>query len=163
MVWVVAEGMVGGCLQGEGLVETISREVAVIGGGEFKSVGGHGLLRWQVPAAVGARAGGGVFVLLAQTESLAAVEAVLGQRTHVLLREVALGVAASWQQLLALSGGGREAIRVGRCVDPGQRKRACKKRGRKKIEGVISCPKPQTILQPLTPCITLALLLLFHY
>lgn len=132
MVWVVAEGMVGGCLQGEGLVETISREVALIGGGEVKSVGGHGLLRRQVPAAVGARAGGGVFVLLAQTKSLTAVEAVLGQRTHVLLREVALGVAASWQQLLALGGGGREAIRVGRCVDPGQGKRACKKRGRKK-------------------------------
>lgn len=122
----------GGCLQGEGLVETISRGVALIGGGEVKSVGGHGLLRRQVPAAVGARAGGGVFVLLAQTDSLAAVEAVLGQRTHVLLREVALGVAASWQQLLALSGGGCEAIRVGRCVNPGQRTRACKKRGRKK-------------------------------
>lgn len=75
----------GRCLQGEGLVETISREVALVGGGEVKSVGGHGLLRRQVPAAVGARAGGGVFVLLAQTDSLATVEAVLGQRTHVLL------------------------------------------------------------------------------
>lgn len=85
MVWVVAEGMVSGCLQGEGLVETISREVTIIGGSEVKPVGGHTLLRRQVPAAVRTGAGGGVFVLLAHTDSLAAVEAALGQGAHVLL------------------------------------------------------------------------------
>lgn len=58
MVWVVAEGMVSGCLQGKGLVETVSGEVPIVGGSEFKPIRGHTLLRRQVPAAVRARAGG---------------------------------------------------------------------------------------------------------
>lgn len=115
MVWVVAEGMVSRCLQGEGLVETVSGEVPLIGGSEVKPIGGHTLLRRQVPAAVRTRAGGRVFVLLAHT-----IEAALRQGAHVLLREVALGVAAPWQQLLALWRGGGEAIRVRRSVQPRQ-------------------------------------------
>lgn len=120
MVWVVAEGMVSGCLQGEGLVETISGEVTLIGGSEVKPVGGYALLRWQVPAAMRAGAGGRVFVLLAHADRLAAIEAALWKGAHVLLGEVALRVAAPWQQLLALCGGGGEAIRVGRSVQPRQ-------------------------------------------
>lgn len=120
MVWVVAEGMVCGCLQGERLVETISREVTIIRGSEVEAIGGHTLLRRQIPAAVRTRAGGWVFVLLTHTNRLAAIEAALGQGAHVLLREVALGVTAPWQQLLALCRGGGEAIRVGRSVQPRQ-------------------------------------------
>lgn len=119
MVWVVAEGMVGGCLQRERFVETISREVPLVWGSEVKPVWGHSLLRRQVPPAVGSRAGGRVFVLLAHAHGVTAVEAALGERAHVLLREVALGVAAPWQQLLALRGGGGETLRVRRGVEPG--------------------------------------------
>lgn len=109
-----------GCLQGKGLVETVSGEVPIIGGSEFKAIRGHALLRRQVPAAVRAGARGRVFVLLAHTDGLAAEEAALWQGAHVLLREVALRVAAPWQQLLALCRGGGEAIRVGRSVKPRQ-------------------------------------------
>lgn len=59
-------------------------------------------------------------MLLAHTDRLAAIEATLRQGAHVLLREVALGVAAPWQQLLTLCRGGGEAIRVGRSVEPRQ-------------------------------------------
>lgn len=85
MVLVVAEGVVSGCLQGERLVEAVSREVAVIRGSEVEPVGGDALLRRQVPAARRTGAGGGVFVLLTHTERVAAVEAALGQGAHVLL------------------------------------------------------------------------------
>lgn len=85
MVWVVAEGVVSGCLQLEGLVEAVSREVAIIGGSEVEPVGGDALLRRQIPAAGRTWAGGGVFVLLTHTDSIAAVEAALGQGAHILL------------------------------------------------------------------------------
>lgn len=85
MVWVVAEGVVSGCLQGEWLAEPISGEVTLIGGSEVKPVGRHSLLRRQVPATVRTGAGGRVFVLLAHAERLASVEAALGQGAHVLL------------------------------------------------------------------------------
>lgn len=106
----------GRCLQGEWLVETVSGEVPLIGGSKFKPIGGHALLRRQVPTTVGAWARGWVFVLLAHTNRLTGVEATLLQGAHILLREVALGVAAPWQQLLALCRGGGEAIRIGRSV-----------------------------------------------
>lgn len=127
VVWVVAEGMVCRCLQGERLVETISREVPLIRGSEVKPVWGHSLLWCQVPPAVGSGAGGRVFVLLAHAHGVPAVEAALRKRAHVLFREVTLGVAAPWQQLLALYGGGGEALRVRRSIKPGhevRRKRA---------------------------------------
>lgn len=160
MVWVVAEGMVSRCLQWEGLVETITREVPIIGGSEVKAIWGHTLLRWQVPAAVGASTGRWVFVLLTHAYRITAVEAALVQGAHVLFREVALGVAAPWQQLLALCRGGGEAIRVGRSVEPRQeggggrrgREESVRRRGKK--EGVISCPNLKqlsNISQPLTP------------
>lgn len=140
MIWIVAESMVSRCLQGEGLVETISREVPLIGGSEVKPIWGHALLRWQVPAAVGTGGCGWVFVLLAHTNVVAAIEAALGQGAHVLFREVALGVAAPWQQLLALCRGGGEAIRVGRSVQPrqeggggGEEKRVWEEEEKKKV------------------------------
>lgn len=83
MVWVVVESVVSGCLQRERLVKTISREVAVIRGGEVKPVGRDALLGGQVPPAVGTRAGGGVFVLHAHGDGLTAVEAGLRQGAHV--------------------------------------------------------------------------------
>lgn len=140
--------MVSGSLQGEGFVEPVSREVPLVGGSEVKTIGGHTLLRRQVPAAVRTRAGGRVFVLLAHTEGLAAVEAALRKRAHVLLREVALGVAAPWQQLLGLSRGGGEAIRVRRSIQPRQegKRRECEKRREEKIRCYF-LPKPQTIYQ----------------
>lgn len=46
MVWVVAEGMMSGSLQGKGLVETISGEVPIIGGSELKPIRCNTLLRW---------------------------------------------------------------------------------------------------------------------
>lgn len=58
-------------------------------------------------------------MLLSYAEGLAAEEAALGQRAHVLIREVALRVAAPWQQMLAFCRGGCESIRVGRSVQPG--------------------------------------------
>lgn len=85
MVWVVAESVVSGRLQGEGLVEAVSREVAIIRGSEVKPVGGDALLGRQIPAAGRTGAGGGVFVLLTHGDSIAAVEAALGQGAHILL------------------------------------------------------------------------------
>lgn len=73
----------GRCLQRERLVNTISREVAVIGGSEVKPVGRYALLRRQVPSAVGTRAGGGVFVLRAHRDGLTSIEAILRQGAHV--------------------------------------------------------------------------------
>lgn len=96
VVRVVAERVVSGCLQGEGFVEAVPREVPIEGGSEVEPVCGHALLGRQVPAAVGTRAGGRVSVLLAHGHGLAAEEAALGQGAHVLLREVPLRVAASW-------------------------------------------------------------------
>lgn len=130
MVGVVAEGMVSRRLQGEGLVQAISREVALVGGSEVDAVWGHGLLRRQVPAVVRTGAGRGLFVLLAHPDGLAAVEAALGQGAHVLLGEVALGVAVPRQHLLALGGGGREAIRLRGSVQPKRqgKRRQCEKR-----------------------------------
>lgn len=84
MVWVVVESVVSGCLQGERLVKTISREVAVIGGSEVKPVGRYALLGWEVPPAVGTRAGRGVLVLRAHGDGLSAIEAGLRQGAHVL-------------------------------------------------------------------------------
>lgn len=84
MVWVVVESGVGGCLQGERLVKTISGEVAVIGGSEVKPVGCYALLRREVPPAVGTRAGRGVLVLCPHGDGLAAIEAGLRQGAHVL-------------------------------------------------------------------------------
>lgn len=107
-------------LQGERFVETISRKVPLVRGREIKPVWRHALLRRQVPAAVGSGVGGWVFVLLAHTNGLAAIEAALRQGAHVLFREVALGVAAPRQQLLALCRGRGEAIRVRRRVEPRQ-------------------------------------------
>lgn len=157
MVWVIAEGMVSGCLQREGLVETISGEVTLIGGSEVKPVWSHALLRWQVPAAVRTRAGGWVFVLLAHTDRLAAVEAALGQGAHVLLREVALGVTAPWQQLLALCRGGGEAIRVRRSVQPrqegggGEEKSVRREKKKKVLFPAQTSNYLSNISQPLTP------------
>jgi len=132
MLWVVAERVVSGRLQGEGLVETVSGEVPVVGGREVEPVGGHALLRRQVPAAVRPGAGRRVFELRAHGDGLAAEEAALGQGAHVLLREVALREAASRQQLLALCRGGGEAIRVGGSVQPvGERE----ERGGRREEG----------------------------
>lgn len=158
VVWEVAEGMVSGCLQGKGLVETVSGEVPIIGGSEFKPIRGHTLLRRQVPAAVRARAGGWVFVLLAHTQSLTAIEATLRQGAHVLLREVALGEAAPWQQLLTLCRGGGEAIRVGRSVEPrqegggGDEKRVWEVEEKKKVLFPAQTSNYlSNISQPLTP------------
>lgn len=152
MLGIVAEGVVSRRLQGERFVETISRKVPFVGGREIKPVRRHALLRRQVPAAVGGR----VFVLLAHTDGLAAIEAALRQGAHVLFREVALGVAAPRQQLLALCRGRGEAIRVGRGVEPRQERgggeESVRRRGKK--EGVISCPdlkQLSSISQPLTP------------
>ena len=74
-------------------------------------------------------------MLLAHPDGLPAIEAALGQGAHVLLREVALGVATPWQQLLALCRGGGEAIRVGRSVQPRQegKRRECEKKKKKKV------------------------------
>lgn len=101
-----------GRLQRERLVKTISREVPFVRGSEVEAGRGYPL----IPAAVRTRARGGVLVLLTHAYSVPSVEAALGQRAHVLLREVSLGVAATRQQLLALCGGRGEAVRVGRGV-----------------------------------------------
>lgn len=137
MIGVVTDGMVSRCLQGEGFVETVSREITLVGGGEVKPIGGNALLR-EVPAAVRAGTGRRVFVLLAHSDRLPAVEATLRQGAHVLLGEVALWVAAGSQQLLALCRGGGEAIRVRRCVQSRQERT---RREYEKKKGVISCPQ----------------------
>lgn len=152
MVGVVAEGVVSGGLIREGLVEPVSGEVPVVRGSEVEPIGRHALLGQEGPAAVRRTgAGGRVFVLLA-------VEAALLQGAHVGLGEVALGVAAPWQQLLALCRGGGEAIRVGRSVEPEQEgeRRECEKRERKE-EGVISCPNLKLSIKHLTAPHTLSL------
>lgn len=134
VVGVVGNGMVSGCLQGERFVEAVAGEIPLIGGSEVKPVGSHTLLGGQVPAAVRAGAGGRVFVLLTHADGLPAVEAPLGQGAHILLSDVALGVAAPCQQLLALWRGGGEAIRVRRSVQPRQegKRRVCEKKTKKK-------------------------------
>lgn len=103
-------------------------------------------------------AGGWVFVLLAHTDRVAAVEAALRQGAHVLLREVALGVAAPWQQLLALCRGGGEAIRVGRSIQPrqegggGDEKRVWEEEEKKKVLFPAQTSNYlSNISQPLTP------------
>ena len=79
--------------------------------------GGAGRLGGEVPAAE--RAGGSVLGVLAQADVVVrAVEAALGQGAHVLLREIPLRVAGPRQTLLAFAGGGGEALRVWRCVQP---------------------------------------------
>lgn len=142
-----------GGLQGERFVEAVSREIPLIGGSEVKPIGRHTLLGGQVPAAVRPGAGGWVFVLLTHTEGLPAVEAALGQRAHVLLREVALGVAAPWQQLLALCRGGGEAIRVRRSVQPRQegKRRECEKKTKKKVLFPVQTSNYQTSSSPSHP------------
>lgn len=93
MLRVVAEGMVSRRLQGERLVEAISRKVPLIGGCEVKPVRWYVLLWGQVPATVGSRARGWVFVLLAHADVITAIEAALRQGANILFRKVALWVA----------------------------------------------------------------------
>lgn len=76
----------------------------------------------MVPAAVRSGAGRGVGGVLRRlthpAQMIPTEKAALGQRAHVLLREVVAlrGVAGPRQQLLVLGGRRGEAIRVGRGV-----------------------------------------------